>query len=51
MVFSVALWGGAIELLQPLTNRKASIVDFAAIALGTGLGAAVGTLLRRALDR
>ncbi len=45
----VALWGGLVELAQPLVGREANWADFAANAGGVGLGGLAGHLLRRAL--
>ncbi len=38
------VYGGAIELLQPLIGRSGSLVDLAADALGCGLGVLPGAL-------
>jgi len=50
-VGSILAWGLALELLQHLIGRSASLVDIAANAAGVGVGLAIGYLLRRALLR
>lgn len=41
-----AVFGGAIELIQPLVGRNAEWADFGADMLGAGAGVWVGTRLR-----
>jgi len=48
---SILAWGLALELLQLLIGRSASLMDIAANAAGVGVGLAIGYLLRRALLR
>ena len=43
------VWSGAIELLQPLVGRSASLSDLMANAAGILLGLSVTALLRRVL--
>ena len=40
-------FGGAIELIQPFTNRSADLNDWIADILGVALGIAAGLLYRR----
>lgn len=41
------LFGGLIELLQPLTGRHGDVLDLLADAVGVGAGAAAALALRR----
>ncbi len=47
----VLVFGAAIEVIQPVFDRRAEFADFAADALGAGLGAAAGLGLRAAILR
>jgi VanZ family protein len=42
----LAVWSGAIELLQPLVNRRTDAADMAANLLGIGLGVGLAALIR-----
>jgi VanZ family protein len=46
VVAGLALWSGAIELLQPLVNRRTDAGDMAANLLGLGLGVGLAALIR-----
>ena len=48
---SILAWGLALELLQLLIGRSASLMDIAANAAGVIVGLTIGYLLRRALLR
>jgi len=50
-VGSILAWGLALELLQLLIGRSASLMDIAANAAGVIVGLTIGYLLRRALLR
>lgn len=47
----VLVWSGAIEVVQPLVGRTASLLDFWANAVGILLGLFVGGLLVRVFVR
>jgi len=51
IALSLALLGGALEILQGLTGRDAEWLDEAANALGAGLGALTGLVLLRLLAK
>lgn len=46
---ALALWGGGIELLQPLAGREGHWDDLAANLAGLALGTAAGLGLRRGI--
>lgn len=47
VVPAALLFGGAIELIQPLVGREAEFADFVADAVGLGVGVIAGLILRR----
>lgn len=51
IIASLALWSGLIELIQPQVNRYGEWADFAANAMGLGLGVVLAAGLRRVLPR
>ena len=51
MIPAALLFGGTIEVIQPLVGRSADIGDFIADAVGVLAGTAVGFTLRRGLMR
>ena len=44
-------YGGAIELVQPLTGRDAELADLVADGIGIGLAIVLGIAVRRAFGR
>ena len=46
VVVAAALYGGAIELIQPLVGRSGEVFDFMADAMGALIGGAAGVGLR-----
>lgn len=51
MVPAALLFGGAIELVQPLVNRSRELADFLADAAGVLLGALIGVVLHLTFRR
>jgi VanZ family protein len=45
----IAGWGGVIEILQPYFERSGAVFDAVVNAAGLATGAAIATLLRRAV--
>ncbi len=51
LIPAAAIFGGAIELIQPSVGRGREFMDFVADLAGVGLGAFIGLFFRRKLLR